>query len=258
MAVRFDHDGDLGTIVLDDPPLNLLGGELQEGLHDALDRVTDSGVRAVLLRAEGPNFSAGAQVQRFQSAGDGSAGDSSPPRPRDSVFARLEAIPVPVVAAVHGNCLAGGLELALSCDLIWAADDAKIGLVETTLGLFPLAGGVQRLVQRIGATRAKQVIFVGGRHSAALLRDWGLVSEVTSAETLRAEATEFARRLAAGPTLAYGAIKRLAATAVSDGVAAADALSPELAARIMTTEDVRDGVRSLLANGPGHAVFHGR
>lgn len=253
MPVRFEigSEGRLGIIVLDFPPLNLLGGDLQLGLHEALDEAESGGVRALLLCADGPNFSAGAQVQGFQGTRDPASA------PRASVFARLEALPVPVVAAVQGNCLAGGFELALACDLIWAASDAKIGLVESTIGLFPLAGGVQRLVQRIGATRAKDIIFDGARHSAEEMRALGLVNYVAPPEDLRRRATEHAARLAAGPTQAYAAIKLLAATAVSDGVAAADTLSPALSAGVVATEDAQHGVQSLLANGPGRAVFQG-
>jgi enoyl-CoA hydratase/carnithine racemase len=256
MAVRFERDGDLAVIVLASPPLNLLGGDLGGELDDAITQASAPDVRAVLLRAEGPNFSAGAQVQRFQSSGGDENGAAA--RGGPGLFLRLETLTVPTVAAIQGNCLAGGLELALSCDVIWAADDAKIGLVETTIGGFPFAGGVQRLVQRMGATRAKQAIFDGARYSAAQMLDWGLVSKVVPAAELEAQAHAYALKLAAGPTLAFRAIKQLATVAVDEGLDAADALTPGLAAKIQATEDMQSGVKSLLANGPGHGVFAGR
>jgi enoyl-CoA hydratase/carnithine racemase len=251
-AVRFERDGDLGTIVLANPPLNLLGGELQSGLHEAVDQVIASGVRAVLLRADGPNFSAGAQVQGFQS------GPEARTAVQMGIFERLEALAIPTVAAVQGYALGGGFELALSCDLIWAADTARLGLVETTIGAFPFAGGVQRLVQRVGASRAKQIIFDGGRHTADQMLELGVVAHVSPADSLLADATAYAQRLASGPTLAFGAIKALATASVSGGIASADALMDDLRTRITATEDMQNGVKSLLANGPGHGEFHGR
>jgi enoyl-CoA hydratase/carnithine racemase len=253
MTVRFEADGDVGVITLAAPPLNLLGGEVQAAFHAALDQAVRSGSRAVLVRAEGPNFSAGAQVQGLAARGSRS---TEPQRP--GIVARLEALAVPVVAAVQGNCLGGGFEVALGCDLIWAADDAKIGLVETGVGMYPIGGGVQRLAHRIGVARAKQVAFDGSRHPAGLWAEWGVVARICPAASLHADALAQAHRLAAGPTVAYGAIKQLAAAAVNDGVVAADALSAHLIGAVIASDDAKAGIKSLLENGPGRAVFAGR
>ena len=150
--MRFTQSGDVGEIVLADPPLNLFGLELARSLVEAVTEARDSDARAILLRAEGDNFSAGANVEMFLDRDEAAAreliAEFMP------LIRRFAEIPVPTVAAVRGLCLAAGLEVALSCDLIWAAEGAQLGLVDAVIGATPFGGGTQRLVARAGAGRA--------------------------------------------------------------------------------------------------------
>src|SRR3954465_5890425 len=150
--VRFEQDGALATLTLDSPPLNLIGDELIGDLLAALDAVEQAdGLRALFLRGEGKVFSAGADVALFAGMG------ADEMRPLIDSFLdlgrRIEKLPFPTLAAVHGTCMAGGFELALFCDLIWAAEGTMMGLPETRLGIVPLAGGVERLAARGGPGR---------------------------------------------------------------------------------------------------------
>ncbi len=152
-TVRFTEDAGLGVLTLDSPPLNLIGKALIGDLLAAVDRVeATDGLRGLLVRGEGNVFSAGADVRLFGGK------RSAEMRPLIASFLelgrRLEALPFPTVAAVHGTCIAGGFELALFCDLIWAAEGTMLGLPETRLGIVPLAGGVERIAARAGLTRA--------------------------------------------------------------------------------------------------------
>src|SRR3954465_5960009 len=147
--VRFEQDGALATLTLDSPPLNLIGDELIGDLVAALDVVEQAdGLRALLRRGEGSVFSAGADVTLFAGMG------ADEMRPLIESFLdlgrRIEQLAFPTLAAVHGTCMAGGFELALFCDLIWAAEGTMMGLPETRLGIVPLAGGVERLAARAG------------------------------------------------------------------------------------------------------------
>src|SRR3954465_10354874 len=147
--VRFEQDGALATLTLDSPPLNLIGDELIGDLVAALDVVEQAdGLRALLRRGEGSVFSAGADVTLFAGMG------ADEMRPLIESFLdlgrRIEQLAFPTLAAVHGTCMAGGFELALFCDLIWAAEGTMMGLPETRLGIVPLAGGVERLARRAG------------------------------------------------------------------------------------------------------------
>jgi enoyl-CoA hydratase/carnithine racemase len=137
--VRFVQDGALGTVTLDSPPLNLIGQELISDLLAAFGQVEAAdGLRALVLRGEGNVFSAGADVAIFAGM------RAAELRPLIGSFIdlghRIERLPFPTLAAVHGTCMAGGFELALFCDLIWAAEGTMLGLPETRLGIVPLAG----------------------------------------------------------------------------------------------------------------------
>lgn len=145
--VDFAQDGSLGTVTLDSPPLNQIGTEFIADLLTTLDEVEAAdGVRALVLRGAGKVFSAGADVALF-------AGMTARQlRPLIGSFVdlghRIERLPFSTLAAVHGTCMGGGFELALFCDLIWAAEGTMIGLPETRLGIVPLAGGVERIAAR--------------------------------------------------------------------------------------------------------------
>ncbi len=244
--VEFTQRGDVGEIVIADPPLNLFGLDLSRELAAAAAAAGESGARAILVHAEGDNFSAGANVEMFLG--------------RDQAAARelLGELEVPLVAAVQGLCLAAGLEVALSCDLIWAAEGTQLGLVEGVIGATPFGGGTQRLVARAGAGRAAEAVLTARAYPAETMLEWGVVNRVVAADELLGKARSFVERLARGPTLAHAATKRMIRLAVDDGVDAADAALPDAGATVMASEDLQDGARTLLEQGPGHATFQGR
>ena len=253
---QFKLEGDVGEIVISDPPLNLFGLELLHGLTSATDEALDSGARAILVCAEGDNFSAGANVEMFLGRDETAA--------RELIEGFMPAIKrfaesdVPTVAAVQGLCLAAGLEVAMSCDLIWAAEGAQLGLVEAVIGATPFGGGTQRLVARAGAGRAAEAVITARAYPAQTMLEWGVVNRVVPADDLREKARAFVRRLAEGPTLAHAATKRMIRLTLNEGVDAADAALPEVGARVMASEDLQNGARTLLEQGPGHATFEGR
>jgi len=252
----FTLDGDVGEIVIADPPLNLFGLELSRDLARAAGEARDSAARAVLIRAEGDNFSAGANVEMFLDRDEAAARELI--EEFLPVIRSFAAIEVPTVAAVQGFCLAAGLEVALSCDLIWAAEGTQLGLVEAVIGATPFGGGTQRLVARAGAGRAAEAVLTARTYPAQTMLDWGVVNRVVAAEDLVPKARAFAEQLARGPTLAHAATKRMIRLAVDDGVEAADAALPEAGAKVMASEDLQRGTRTLLEQGPGHATFEGR
>jgi enoyl-CoA hydratase/carnithine racemase len=253
---RFVLEGDVGEIVLDDPPLNLFGTELARDMAAAAAEARDSGARAVLVRAEGDNFSAGANVEIFLGRDEAAARELIEEfLPAIRLFAEIEA---PTLAAVQGLCLAAGLEVALSCDLIWAGEGCQLGLVEAVIGATPFGGGTQRLVARAGAGRAAEAVLTGRPYPAETMLEWGVVNRVVPGAELLDKARAFAERLAAGPNLAHAATKRMIRLTVDSGVAAADAALPEAGARVMASEDLQNGAQTLLERGPGHAEFRGR
>jgi enoyl-CoA hydratase/carnithine racemase len=253
---QFMLDGDLGEIVLADPPLNLFSMELARDLASTIDEARDSAARAILVRAEGENFSAGANVEIFLGRDEAAARELIEEfMPAIRRFAELD---VPTVAAVQGLCLAAGLEVALACDLIWAAEGAQLGLVEAVIGATPFGGGTQRLVARAGAGRAAEAVLTGRPYPAEKMLEWGVVNRVVASQDLLDKSRAFVRRLAEGPTLAHAATKQMIRLTVDEGVEAADAALPEAGAKVMASEDLQDGARTLLEKGPGNATFTGR
>ena len=254
--VRFTLVGNVGEIVIDEPPLNLFGLELLRDLAAATTEARDSDARAILVRAEGENFSAGANVEMFIGRDEAAARELIEPfMPAIRRFAEIE---VPTVAAVQGLCLAAGFEAALSCDLIWAAAGTQLGLVEAVIGATPFGGGTQRLVARAGAGRAAEAVLTGRPYPAETMLQWGVVNRVVAAEDLLEKSRAFAQRLADGPTRAHAATKRMIALTVDEGVRAADEALPDAGAAVIASEDLQNGARSLLEKGPGEATFEGR
>jgi enoyl-CoA hydratase len=253
---EYRQDGALGEIVISDPPLNLFGQELLDDLAVASEGAADSDARAILVRAEGDAFSGGANVEIFLDRDEQSAREfiaSFIP-----VIRRFSEIGVPTVCAVQGLCLAAGLEVALTCDLIWAAEDAQLGLVEGVIGATPFGGGTQRLAARAGAGRAAEAVLTARPYPAQTMLEWGVVNRVLPAAELQKKTRAFAQRLSEGPTLANEATKQMIRLAVDEGVEAADEALPAAGARVMASDDLQRGARTLLDKGPGHATFEGR
>ena len=212
--------------------------------------------RALVIRAEGDVFSGGVDVHVF-------AGKS--PEQAQMFFSdllkithKVEDLELPVIASVHGLCLTAGFELALACDMIFAAESARFGLVETVIGLTPAMGGTQRIAERAGSARARELVMTGALYDAAILERWNVVNRVLPDADLSEETLSVAARLAAGPTRANAATKRMVRAYLEHGVRGADERVGEIAAPLFATEDLQNAVRTFLAEGPGKATFEGR
>jgi enoyl-CoA hydratase/carnithine racemase len=266
--VRIERDGDVAVVVLQNPPLNLFDVPVFNALEHVAaelvaltDPAAEGRVRAVVVEARGKVVSAGVDVTFFQDIAEG----PDPMRRGADLWTRLlrvaqtfEDLPVPTVFAAHGLTLTAAFELALACDILLAAEKASFGLVETVVGLTPSMGGPQRLVERAGPARARELIFTGERYPAAVLERWNVVNRVLPDDGFAAAAREYAHRVAAGPTVAHAATKRLVATAAREGARAADALVPEISGALFGTADLRGAVASFLTDGPGKATYAGR
>jgi len=254
--VRLERDGDVASMVLHDPPLNLFGAAAFASLNECLEQVEGSDARALVWRAEGEVFTGGADVNVFAQADPEQAAEIF--RPLLGAVQRIEALPIPTLALVHGLCLTAGLEVSLACDLIWATESARFGLVEAVVGLTPGAGGTQRMAERAGPARAREFVMTGGLYDAATLERWNVVNRVVGDEELLEKGMRFAHRLASGPTKAHAATKRIVRAYLEGGVPAADAATADAAGGLFETADLRRAVKSFLEEGPGKATFEGR
>ncbi|TQF65579.1 enoyl-CoA hydratase/isomerase family protein [Rhodococcus spelaei] len=235
-------------------PLNLFDQAMFDAIAADVDALTADPPRAVLLRAEGKVVSGGVDVHVF----DGLSVDQGAELWR-TLFAefvhQIEALPCPVVYAAHGLTLTAAFEIALACDIILAAPKAKFGLVETVVGLTPSMGGPQRLAERAGSGRARELVMTGDLYDATTMADWGVVNAVHADVDTAARA--LTQRLADGPTRAHHATKRIIEAWRSGGVAHADSITPEVSGALFGTDDLRGAVRSFLEVGPGKATYTG-
>jgi enoyl-CoA hydratase/carnithine racemase len=256
--VRVEWDGAVASLVLHDPPLNLFGNPTTEALDACLDQVEGSDARAVVWRAEGEVFTGGADVNGFQRAVEEGGDRSGQFTPLLDVVRRLEALSVPTLALVHGLCLTAGLEVSLGCDMIWATESARFGLVEAVVGLSPGAGGTQRMAERAGPARAREFVMSQGIFDAVTLERWNVVNRVVADDELMEKGMRFAQRLASGPTKAHGVTKQVVRAYLEGGVDRADEVMPGLVGTLFETEDLKRAVASFLSEGPGKATFEGR
>ncbi len=188
-SVDFRRDGGIAVVTVDNPPVNALRHEVRAGLAEALQQAgADSAVAAVVIACAGRTFFAGADITEF----------GKPPQSPSlgEVIAAIEAMPKPVVAALHGTALGGGFELALACHFRVAAAGARVGLPEVKLGLLPGAGGTQRLPRLIGPEKALRMIVTGEPIGAAEALADGIVDEIAEGDLTEA-AIAFARRVVA-------------------------------------------------------------
>lgn len=252
-TVTHDMDGTVGIVTLAKPPHNLIDDAMIEDLMAAYRQVVSAGCRAILLRSSMRHFCAGAELKSF---GTTTHIQSDEKRFREFLQV-MEDIPVPTVAAVHGGVLGGGLELALTCDMIIAADTAFLGQVEVTVGLLPLLGGTQRLAQRAGSARAKEIAMLGRRHTPEAFERWGIINLVVPEAELSAASLTWARQLAAGPTAVIKGIKMQANLQARGGIGSADAQQIEINNMIWKAGDRQRGFDAFFATGPASAVFKG-
>lgn len=206
-------------------------------------------VRVVLIRAQGPSFCTGVDLDAFRALRDDPAALSAFLAEGHAVTAALEASPLPVVAAVQGLCLAGGLELALACDLVLAADTARFGDQHARHGLLPAWGGTQRLVRALGLPRALDLMLSGRWIGAAEAQGWGLISRVVPAAALEREALACCAALAAGSAPAQAATKRLGRLAASGMLEAGLAAEAAAAMALLPGPDVTEGLAAFATRG---------
>jgi enoyl-CoA hydratase len=255
--VRYEREGDVGLVVMDDPPLNLFGDELTNDLVVALEEAEGDMPRALVIRAEGKVFTGGVDVEVF--AGRTHEDGATLFEDLVKIVHKLEAMPIPTVASVHALCLTAGFELALGCDILLAGEAARFGLVERVVGLTPGMGGTQRVAERAGPARARELVMTGELFDAATLERWNVVNRVFPDGELLEQTMKFAQQLAVGPPRAHDATKRMVRAFLDEGgPRGADAHVGDIAASLFATEDLQNAVQTFLKEGPGKATFEGR
>jgi enoyl-CoA hydratase len=247
----------VGVVTINRPQsLNALNSEVVDDLESALrDMEQNADVKVVVITGAGEKaFVAGGDIKEMSDLGPADGRFFAQRGHRLIQF--MSAMKKPVIAAVNGYALGGGLELALACDFIYASEKAKLGLTEVTLGVIPGFGGTQNLPRLIGPNRAKELIFSGKQLTAQQARDWGIVNEVCPPEELMTRVMEIAKKISANGTLAVAAAK----DAIVNGLnmTREDGLRYEGAVfgLLFATGDQKEGMRAFVEKRP--AAFKGK
>jgi enoyl-CoA hydratase len=246
--IKVEQDGAVGLVTIDHPPVNALSARLLEELEAELERLdADDATRVIVIRGAGERaFVAGADISEFPTLRESPPDSGGSARGIQKLGAQMEAGRTPIVAAIHGYCLGGGLELAMACDIRVAAEDAQLGQPEIKLGLIPGGGGTQRLPRLVGHGRALLLNMTGDPISGRQAYEWGLVERVVPAGELMDVALAVAGTIAERSPHAVGVVKELAAA--TRDVPLADGLRREADGfvRCLTSEDGAEGVAAFL------------
>lgn len=249
-TVRFTVEGPVATLTFHRPEkLNALNQEMLQEISRVLAQVAEyREIRSLILAGQGRAFMAGADIQMFLEFDPLSARRFS--QTGQEILVRLEDLPIPVIAAVQGYALGGGLEIAMACDLIYAAEGAKFGQPEINLGIIPGFGGTQRLARLAGLGRARELCFTGRHLDAREALALGLVAQVFPAETLRNECQKTAQSLARKSRTALASLKRVMQRGPDLDLKSALALESEGFALCFASPDAHEGARAFLEKRP--------
>jgi enoyl-CoA hydratase len=245
-TIIFTVDGPVATLSFNRPEkLNAINPELLAEFSQALEEVrSNAAIRVLLLTGQGRAFIAGADIKHFLELDPLSARQMAV-KGQDALF-KLEELPIPVIACVHGFALGGGCEIALACDFIYAAKNSKFGQPEINLGFNPCWGGSQRLTRIVGKSLAKELCLTGRFLDAEEARVLGLVAQIFPEATFQEECRRAALALAAKGRVALESVKRVIDWGADVDLRTGCALEAETFALCFTSPDVKEGVNAFL------------
>jgi len=240
------RDGAVVTVTIHHPPANTLTPELLAELSQVVEGIAkDDAIKAVVLTGTGRFFVAGADIKLLASIASAEEGESIA-RQGQALLTRIESLEKPVIAAINGVCLGGGLELALCCHIRLAAEGSRLGQPEINLGIMPGFGGTQRLPRLIGQSNALELMLTGDPISPAEAQSLGLVSQVIPPEDLLRQAQGLARKMASKSLPALRASLRAIRGGSEIGLRGGLALEARLFGGLCETEDKREGLAAFV------------
>jgi enoyl-CoA hydratase len=257
ILIRVEIDGAVAVLTIDRPEsLNALNRQVLKELENALHELeTNAAVKAVVLTGAGEKaFVSGGDIKEMLALDVPGARSFSEEGQRVMLF--IQSMQKPVIAAVNGYALGGGLELALACDFIYAAEKARFGLPEVTLGVLPGFGGTQNLARLIGPNRAKELIFTGRSLTASEALAWGIVNAVFPDAELVERSKETAARIARNGSVAVSHAKQSIVRGLDHTKTEGFRTEADLFAELFTTEDQKEGMHAFIEKRK--AGFKGR
>jgi enoyl-CoA hydratase len=241
-----EQDAGIALLTINRPKaMNALNQEVLEELRDVLTTLEqDSHVKVVILSGTGKAFVAGADITEMVNMNPAAALAFS--RQGQQVLLTIERMKIPVIAAVNGFALGGGLELALACDFIYASEKARFGFPEVTLGIMPGFGGTQNLARLIGSRRSSEMIFTGKIISAQKALEWGMVNEVLPDDALLAAARQTAELIAVNGLLGVAAAKDALVSGLNMTKEDGCRYESSLFANLFSTNDQKEGMAAFV------------
>ncbi len=246
----------LAIVTINHPPVNSLNSQVMGALEKCMDELTaDESVGAVIITGAGEKaFVAGADIGEFTSLS--SANGEKLSRRGQLIFQKIEDLPAPVIAAVNGFALGGGLELALACDIRVLAENARVGLPEVTLAIFPGYGGTQRLPRTIAPGKAKELIFTGDMIDGAEAYRVGLADHLVPPGEALTEARKIAENILKRGPVAVRLAKEVVNRGLRETVSEGYKIEARFFGRLCDTEDQKEGAAAFLEKRP--PVFKGK
>ncbi|GGB27928.1 enoyl-CoA hydratase [Virgibacillus dakarensis] len=245
-TLSYEAANHVATLTIQSPPANALSSALLQDLSEKLDEIEkNETIKAVILKGEGRFFSAGADIKEFTSLQKASDYQSLSEKGQQ-LFARVEHFPIPVIAAIHGAALGGGLELAMSCHIRIVAENAKLGLPELTLGIIPGFAGTQRLPRYVGTAKAYEMILSGEPISGKEASGLGLANQAVAEADVLSEATKLAEKIAAKSKPSITRVMNLVPYAITDQFTAGVKAEAAAFGEVFGSEDAKEGVQAFI------------
>ncbi|PSL44034.1 enoyl-CoA hydratase [Salsuginibacillus halophilus] len=244
--LRWEVSNQTAFITIARPPANALCRSLLENLDSVLTEIEkDPEVNVVILHGEGKFFAAGADIKEFTEVESGEA-FAKLASDGHALLQRIETFPKPIIAALHGAALGGGLELAMSCHIRIAAEGTKLGLPELNLGLIPGYAGTQRLPQLVGRAKAAEMMLTSDPITAEDAKAWGLVNQVVAEDELLQTSEAMAAKIAAKSQVTTAMVTELLAYAAVGDFESGSDREAELFGRAFASEDGKEGIQAFL------------
>ncbi|WP_404453408.1 enoyl-CoA hydratase [Virgibacillus necropolis] len=245
-TIFYEKSNHVALLTIQKPPANALSSTLIKDIDKKLDEIeNDADIKAIVLKGEGKFFSAGADIKEFTALQNASDYQSLSENGQE-VFNRIESFPIPVIAAIHGAALGGGLELAMSCHIRYVTESAKLGLPELTLGIIPGFAGTQRLPHYVGTAKAYEMLLSGTPISGSEAHSYGLANRVVSEDEIFDEAFKLAENIASKSKPTINHIMRLIPYTKSDKFNNGVQEEAKAFGEIFGSEDAKEGVQAFL------------
>lgn len=245
-TIKQEVKNNVAYLTIQSPPANALSSQIIKDLQTHFDEIeANAQVKAVVLKGEGRFFSAGADIKEFTSL-QKAADYESLSLNGQQVFQRIEDFKVPVIAAIHGAALGGGLELAMSCHIRLVSENAKIGLPELNLGIIPGFAGTQRLAHYVGTAKAYEILLTGEAISGKDAAAYGLANKAILEENLFAEAEKMAESIAVKSKPTIQAIMELLSYGRSHRLAEGARAEAKAFGEVFGSEDAKEGIQAFL------------